>query len=88
MSRSPSRPDVAHSASYTVVIGVRAQPVAAEDEAALGAKIRHATARAASALAAKIKEAKLLETQAPVPPARHSYRWPADWDHFEQENCR
>jgi quercetin dioxygenase-like cupin family protein len=29
-----------------------------------------------------------IETQAPVPPSRHSYRWPADWDHYERENCR
>ncbi|HEY3710188.1 MAG TPA: cupin domain-containing protein [Amycolatopsis sp.] len=29
-----------------------------------------------------------IETQAPVPPTRHAYRWPADWDHYERENCR
>jgi mannose-6-phosphate isomerase-like protein (cupin superfamily) len=29
-----------------------------------------------------------IETQAPVPPSRHSYRWPADWGHYERENCR
>jgi quercetin dioxygenase-like cupin family protein len=28
-----------------------------------------------------------LETQAPVPPRQHSYRWPADWDRYQEENC-
>jgi quercetin dioxygenase-like cupin family protein len=25
-----------------------------------------------------------IETQSPLPPARHSYRWPADWHRFER----
>jgi quercetin dioxygenase-like cupin family protein len=29
-----------------------------------------------------------IETQAPVPPRQHSYRWPADWDRYEAEHCR
>jgi quercetin dioxygenase-like cupin family protein len=28
-----------------------------------------------------------LETQAPVPPRQHSYRWPADWDRYQKDNC-
>jgi quercetin dioxygenase-like cupin family protein len=28
-----------------------------------------------------------LETQAPVPPRQHSYRWPADWDRYQEDNC-
>ncbi|SEP14227.1 cupin domain-containing protein [Amycolatopsis saalfeldensis] len=28
-----------------------------------------------------------LETQAPVPPQLHSYRWPSDWDRFEADYC-
>jgi quercetin dioxygenase-like cupin family protein len=28
-----------------------------------------------------------LETQAPQPPARHSYRWVADWERFEREQA-
>jgi quercetin dioxygenase-like cupin family protein len=27
-----------------------------------------------------------LETQAPVPPGQHSYRWPADWDRYQLDN--
>jgi hypothetical protein len=28
-----------------------------------------------------------IETQSPLPPVRHSYRWPADWDRYEHDNC-
>jgi quercetin dioxygenase-like cupin family protein len=28
-----------------------------------------------------------IETQAPVPPQQHSYRWPADWQRYEAEHC-
>ncbi|MFE4668752.1 cupin domain-containing protein [Streptomyces sp. NPDC056716] len=28
-----------------------------------------------------------IETQAPVPPQQHSYRWPADWDRYQAEHC-
>jgi quercetin dioxygenase-like cupin family protein len=29
-----------------------------------------------------------IETQAPVPPQQHSYRWPADWQRYEAEHCQ
>jgi quercetin dioxygenase-like cupin family protein len=29
-----------------------------------------------------------IETQTPVPPGQHSYRWPADWERYEAEQCR
>jgi quercetin dioxygenase-like cupin family protein len=28
-----------------------------------------------------------IETQAPVPPLQHSYRWPVDWERFETDYC-
>jgi quercetin dioxygenase-like cupin family protein len=28
-----------------------------------------------------------IETQSPLPPVKHSYRWPADWQHFEHQVC-
>ena len=27
-----------------------------------------------------------LETQAPQPPARHSYRWIRDWERYEEDH--
>jgi quercetin dioxygenase-like cupin family protein len=29
-----------------------------------------------------------IETQAPVPPQQHSYRWPTDWERYEAEHCQ
>jgi quercetin dioxygenase-like cupin family protein len=28
-----------------------------------------------------------IETQSPLPPMRHSYRWPADWERFDNDVC-
>jgi quercetin dioxygenase-like cupin family protein len=28
-----------------------------------------------------------IETQSPLPPVRHSYRWPADWERYDNDNC-
>lgn len=28
-----------------------------------------------------------IETQSPLPPVRHSYRWPADWEQYDSDVC-
>jgi quercetin dioxygenase-like cupin family protein len=28
-----------------------------------------------------------IETQAPLPPVRHAYRWPADWERYDNDVC-